>query len=90
MEETNITPDAPDLDDVPAADDIPRSDLPSPTEQPETQGADPVIAELGEEGNGDLAPEDLSPEDLTGDEDEPAGRLDDGPTDLRTELPSDQ
>ncbi|MEI3868363.1 hypothetical protein FBY40_3131 [Microbacterium sp. SLBN-154] len=27
--------------------------------QPETQGEDPVAAELGEEGQGDLAPEDL-------------------------------
>ena len=27
--------------------------------QPETQGEDPFVAELGEEGNGDLAPEDL-------------------------------
>ncbi|MFF2633026.1 hypothetical protein ACFVR6_09135 [Microbacterium sp. NPDC058021] len=27
--------------------------------QPETQGEDPLIAELGEEGEGDLAPEDV-------------------------------
>jgi hypothetical protein len=27
--------------------------------QPETQGEDPFVAELGDEGNGDLAPEDL-------------------------------
>lgn len=27
--------------------------------QPETQGVDPLVAELGEEGEGDLAPEDL-------------------------------
>lgn len=27
--------------------------------QPETQGEDPVVAELGEDGEGDLAPEDL-------------------------------
>ena len=27
--------------------------------QPETQGEDPVIAELGEDGEGDLAPEDV-------------------------------
>ncbi len=26
--------------------------------QPETQGEDPLLAELGEDGNGDLAPED--------------------------------
>jgi len=33
---------------------LPPSDL-----QPDTQGEDPLIAELGEEGDGDLAPEDL-------------------------------
>ena len=27
--------------------------------QPESQGEDPVIAELGDEGQGDLAPEDI-------------------------------
>ncbi len=27
--------------------------------QPESQGQDPVVAELGEEGEGDLSPEDL-------------------------------
>ncbi|MCR2812466.1 hypothetical protein NQ166_02680 [Microbacterium sp. zg.Y1090] len=27
--------------------------------QPETQGEDPVVAELGEDGEGDLSPEDL-------------------------------
>ena len=42
-----------------AADEIPAEDLPSSESQPETQGADPVIAELGEEGEGDLTPEDL-------------------------------
>jgi hypothetical protein len=40
-------------------DDIPAEDLPGHVAQPETQGDDPVIAELGEEGQGDLAPEDL-------------------------------
>jgi len=28
-------------------------------DQPDTQGDDPLVAELGEEGQGDLAPEDL-------------------------------
>lgn len=84
MEETN---DTPGIDDIPAADDIPTSDLPGPGEQPETQGADPLTAELGAEGEGDLAPEDLSPEDLSDDPEGRVDRLDDGPTDLRTELP---
>lgn len=39
--------------------EIPAEDLPAPEVQPETQGADPVIAELGEEGEGDLSPEDV-------------------------------
>ncbi|MFB8385604.1 sugar ABC transporter ATPase [Microbacterium sp. NPDC055910] len=39
--------------------EIPASDLPDAAAQPETQGTDPVAAELGEEGQGDLAPEDL-------------------------------
>lgn len=40
-------------------DEIPDDDLPASVEQPETQGEDPVSAELGEQGQGDLAPEDL-------------------------------
>lgn len=40
-------------------DQIPATDLPSGALQPETQGEEPEIAELGEEGQGDLAPEDL-------------------------------
>lgn len=40
-------------------DDIPAEDLPRRAAQPETQGDDPVTAALGEEGQGDLAPEDL-------------------------------
>lgn len=38
--------------------EIPLEDLPTETMQPETQGEDPVTAALGEEGQGDLAPED--------------------------------
>lgn len=47
-------------------------------DQPDTQGGDPIEAELGEDGQGDLAPED-----------DPAASSsleDEGPTDLRTEL----
>lgn len=40
-------------------DQIPTADLPSSVEQPESQGEDPLIVELGEDGEGDLAPEDL-------------------------------
>ncbi len=39
-------------------DDIPADDLPGWAQQPETQGTDPVDAELGADGQGDLAPED--------------------------------
>ncbi|MDZ8171674.1 hypothetical protein [Microbacterium xanthum] len=38
---------------------IPTDDLPDDLPQPETQGEDPVVAELGEEGEGDLSPGDL-------------------------------
>ena len=38
--------------------DVPRADLPSEALQPETQGLSPEAAELGEDGQGDLAPED--------------------------------
>ncbi len=38
--------------------DIPAEDLPSAARQPESQGEDPAIADLGEDGQGDLAPED--------------------------------
>lgn len=49
-----------DPDEIPADDDdIPASDLPASEAQPETQDEDPVVAELGEDGEGDLAPEDL-------------------------------
>ena len=40
-------------------DDIPATDLPASAMQPETQGVDPLDAELGEDGQGDLSPEDL-------------------------------
>lgn len=41
------------------ADEIPSVDLPGSQSQPESQGEDPVIADLGDEGEGDLAPEDV-------------------------------
>ena len=40
-------------------DQIPATDLPGGGIQPESQGEDPLIADLGEEGEGDLSPEDL-------------------------------
>jgi hypothetical protein len=40
-------------------DDIPASDIHPDAELPETQGIDPLESELGEDGQGDLAPEDL-------------------------------
>ncbi|KAA9150134.1 sugar ABC transporter ATPase [Microbacterium lushaniae] len=39
-------------------DEIPAEDLVADWQQPETQGLDPEIAVLGDEGEGDLAPED--------------------------------
>lgn len=48
-----------DPDQIPSdEDDIPASDLPGVSAQPETQGDDPLDAELGDDGQGDLAPED--------------------------------
>jgi hypothetical protein len=45
---------------LPADDDeVPSSDLPGADDQPETQGTDPVDTVIGEDGQGDLAPEDL-------------------------------
>lgn len=46
--------------EIPDADaEIPFQDLHSASAEPETQDEDPVTAELGEEGQGDLSPEDL-------------------------------
>jgi len=39
-------------------DEIPAYDLPTGAQQPESQGLDPVIADLGDEGEGDLSPND--------------------------------
>ena len=40
-------------------DDIPAEDIRAGFEQPESQGADPLIADIGEDGEGDLSPEDI-------------------------------
>ncbi len=40
-------------------DEIPAEDLPGTGAQPETQGDDPIIAELGEDGEGDITDEGL-------------------------------
>ncbi|GAA1853813.1 sugar ABC transporter ATPase [Microbacterium koreense] len=46
--------------ELPADDDeIPAQDLPGADEQPDSQGAAPLAVELGDDGQGDLAPEDL-------------------------------
>jgi hypothetical protein len=48
-----------DPDEIPDEDDeIPSFDLPTEAEQPDTQGLDPVLADIGEEGEGDLSPND--------------------------------
>lgn len=47
--------------------------FPTDTEQPETQGDEPLEAELGEDGQGDIAAED-----------EGSGHSGDAPNDLRT------
>ncbi|KZE91325.1 hypothetical protein [Microbacterium sp. TNHR37B] len=65
-------------DQAEVTEEIPQEDLPPSTAQPESQGTDPLIADIGEDGEGDLSPDDLAePAD-------PAG----GPRDLRTELPA--
>ncbi|SJN36298.1 hypothetical protein FM104_09170 [Microbacterium esteraromaticum] len=54
------TASAGDSTPVPVDDDeIPAADLPPADAQPETEGHTPVVAELGEDGEGDLAPEDI-------------------------------
>ena len=40
------------------ADDLADTTLPEREDQPETQGGDPLELELGDDGQGDLAPED--------------------------------
>lgn len=49
-----------DPDEIPDPDDeVPADDLPASGAQPESQGEDPVLADLGEEGQGDLGPGDV-------------------------------
>lgn len=56
----SATASAGDSRPVPDDDDeIPAADLPPADAQPETEGHAPVVAELGEDGEGDLAPEDI-------------------------------
>jgi hypothetical protein len=60
VDEDTATATGADPDEIPTDDEeIPRDDLATEEAQPETQGDDPVEAELGEDGQGDLAPEDL-------------------------------
>lgn len=49
-----------DPDEIPDPDDqVPAEDLPGSAPQPESQGGDPVLVDLGEDGQGDLGPGDL-------------------------------
>jgi hypothetical protein len=48
----------PNMPGVPPVDDFTDGTFPTDTSQPETQGDGPLEAELGEDGQGDLAPED--------------------------------
>ena len=46
--------------EIPADDDdIPATDVRAGLDQPESQGESPLVADLGDEGEGDLSPEDL-------------------------------
>ncbi|WP_217176998.1 hypothetical protein [Streptomyces sp. AC495_CC817] len=57
---------------VPEHEDFTEGTLPTDAEQPETQGEEPIDAELGDDGQGDL-------DDVAN----TATRADDGPDDLR-------
>lgn len=58
--EQSATATGDDPAQIPADDDdIPAEDIRPGFEQPESQGADPEIADIGDEGEGDLSPEDL-------------------------------
>ncbi|MDF2506748.1 MAG: hypothetical protein K0Q52_607 [Microbacterium sp.] len=47
-------------DELPASDDeVPAEDLPGSALQPESQGDDPLLAEIGEDGEGDLGTGDI-------------------------------
>lgn len=51
-------PALPDEEHIDYGDEMTDGTFPTDTQQPETQGDDPLDAELGEDGQGDLAPED--------------------------------
>lgn len=49
-----------DPDELPSPDDeVPAEDLPGSALQPETQGGDPLVADIGEDGEGDLGTGDI-------------------------------
>ncbi|MDF2558926.1 MAG: hypothetical protein K0R99_372 [Microbacterium sp.] len=55
-----VTATGADPDDLPAPDDeVPAEDLPGSAVQPESQGEDPLLAEIGEDGEGDLGTGDI-------------------------------
>jgi len=62
----------PEMPGVPPVDDFRDGTFPTGTGQPQTQDDDPLDAEIGENGQGDLAPED-----------EGSAHSGDAPTDLR-------
>ncbi|MCP1428389.1 hypothetical protein J3D45_000887 [Microbacterium foliorum] len=62
----------PEMPGIPPVDDFRDGTFPTDTAQPQTQEDDPLDAEIGENGQGDLAPED-----------EGASHSGDAPTDLR-------
>ncbi|MEV4776621.1 hypothetical protein [Microbacterium sp. LWH12-1.2] len=64
----------PEMPGIPPVDDVTDDSFPTDQQQPETQGEEPLDAELGEDGRGDLAP---------GDEPE---AVRDEPRDLRDEI----
>jgi hypothetical protein len=53
-----LSPDPDEYSDEPHMGSVPRL-LGEEEYMPDTQGEDPIYAELGDEGQGDLAPEDL-------------------------------
>lgn len=57
-EDEILSPDPDEYSDAPHMGSVPRV-LGEDEYMPDTQGEDPLYAELGDEGQGDLAPEDL-------------------------------
>ncbi|MFS0894835.1 hypothetical protein [Microbacterium sp. 179-I 3D3 NHS] len=61
QESASITnPLLPEEEDQVESTDFSDGTLPTDTEQPESQGDEPLDAELGDDGQGDLAPEDAA------------------------------